>query len=210
KGAVPPSGITGATFLDGRLFVAGTEGDKKFEVWSIDLTDGSRRLEIERDVIGESEGLDNFDAAGGTLHWLIQPFTLSGRPPTYPPNEATLLHFVPGSGPGPGPGPGPGSAHTKLRLRVTPSRVRAGERVRSFVARVVTGDGRTVKGARVTLAGHAAKTGAGGRVGMKLRLRTPGKYLAQATRTGMQPGRRTVHALGRRAGKRVVTPPPAG
>src|SRR5215211_4231117 len=37
RGAVPPTGITGATFHAGRLFVAGQDGDL-FQVWSIDLT----------------------------------------------------------------------------------------------------------------------------------------------------------------------------
>src|SRR5215212_3754867 len=92
--AVPPSGITGATFYNGRLYLAGSEGDTKFEVWSVDLSDGSRRLEIEREIVGESEGLDTFDAAGGTLHWLVQPFNTVGTP-TYEPNNATLLHFQP-------------------------------------------------------------------------------------------------------------------
>ena len=92
-GAVPPSGVTGATFYNGRLFLAGSQGDT-FQVWSVDLTDGSRRLEIERTVIGESEGLDTFNAAGGVLHWLIGPYNEEG-PPTYGADHTTLLHFKP-------------------------------------------------------------------------------------------------------------------
>jgi hypothetical protein len=90
--AVPPSGITGATFIDGRLFVAG-QGGGPFRVWSIDLADGSRRLEIERAIVGESEGLVTARIKGGTLHWLIQPFNPEGRPPTYSPDKATLVSF---------------------------------------------------------------------------------------------------------------------
>jgi hypothetical protein len=93
RGAVPPSGVTGATFHAGRLFVAGQDGDR-FQVWSIDLTTGTRRLEIERTIVGESEGLDAVDALGGVLHWQVQPWNTSG-PPTYPPLNGTLLHFVP-------------------------------------------------------------------------------------------------------------------
>ena len=52
----PPSGITGATFIGERLFVAG-QGGGPFRVWSIDLATGARRLEIERRIVGESEGL---------------------------------------------------------------------------------------------------------------------------------------------------------
>ena len=91
-GAVPPSGITGAAFYGGRLFVAGQDGDT-FQVWSIDLADGSRQLEIERQVVGESEGLAVVDALGGVLHWQIQPYNEEGLP-TYG-IKGTLLNFVP-------------------------------------------------------------------------------------------------------------------
>jgi hypothetical protein len=92
RGAVPPTGITGATFHAGRLLVAGQDGDL-FQVWSIDLATGSRQLEIERTIVGESEGLDIADALGGLLHWQIQPYNEQGVP-TYPPLNGTLLHFA--------------------------------------------------------------------------------------------------------------------
>jgi hypothetical protein len=94
-GAVPPSGITGAAFVGRRLYVAGTEGETTFQVWSINLRTGSRRLEIEREVVGESEGLAVARVLGGTLHWIITPFTTTGRPPTYGSGHNTLLSFVP-------------------------------------------------------------------------------------------------------------------
>jgi hypothetical protein len=94
KGAVPPSGITGGTFYEGRLYVAGENAPQQFQVWSIDLTTGKSRLEIERTVVGESEGLDVFDSLGGVLHWQIQPYNTKG-PPTYGIANGTLLHFVP-------------------------------------------------------------------------------------------------------------------
>ncbi len=96
RNAVPATGITGATFHGGRLFVAGQDGDL-FQVWSIDLATGSRQLEIERTVVGESEGLDEVDALGGLLHWQIQPYNEQGLP-TYPPLNGTLLHFAPAAG----------------------------------------------------------------------------------------------------------------
>jgi hypothetical protein len=95
RNAVPPTGITGATFRDGRLLVAGQDGDL-FQVWSIDLATGSRQLEIERTIVGESEGLDIAAALGGLLHWQIQPYNEQGLP-TYPPLNGTLLHFAPAS-----------------------------------------------------------------------------------------------------------------
>jgi hypothetical protein len=191
RGAVPPSGITGATFFRGRLFVAGSQG-RRFQVWSIDLATGSRRFEIEREVVGESEGLDTFSAAGGVLHWLIQPFNTEG-PPTYGADQATLLHFVPGAAP----------ARTRarrgaarLRLRVKPRRVRAGRRVR-FRFTVWRPGGRKVRGAVVTMAGFRARTNRRGHATLRVRLRSPGTYAVRASRRGLRPGRSTVRATGR-------------
>jgi hypothetical protein len=96
SGAVPPSGITGATFYGGRLFVAGQDGDV-FQVWSIDLASGARQLEIEREIVGEAEGLATVNALGGVLHWQIQPYNTEG-PPTHGVANGTLLHFVPAAG----------------------------------------------------------------------------------------------------------------
>jgi hypothetical protein len=93
-GAVPPSGITGATFEGERLLVAGQDGGGPFQVWSIDLTTGARQLEIERTIIGESEGLDTSDVLGAHLHWLIQPYNEQNIP-TYGVTNGTLLNFVP-------------------------------------------------------------------------------------------------------------------
>src|SRR3954454_3043304 len=99
KGAVPPTGITGATFVDGRMLVAGQNG-KTFRVYSIDLAPGARELEIERTIVGESEGLVTAAAKGGTLSWLIQPFNPEGNPPTYSPDRATLVSFARRAGAG--------------------------------------------------------------------------------------------------------------
>ena len=92
-GAVPPSGVTGATFYHGRLFLAGQDNGP-FSVWSVDVDTGDARLEIQKDIFGESEGLDTFDGLGGVLHWQIEPFTVRG-PPTYGPGAGALVHFVP-------------------------------------------------------------------------------------------------------------------
>ena len=91
ENAVPPLGITGATFDKHRLLLAGGRGTL-FQVWSVDLTDGSRELEIEKTVVGESEGLDMVKTLDGELHWLITPFLTGGLPPTYG-NTSALVHF---------------------------------------------------------------------------------------------------------------------
>jgi hypothetical protein len=96
-GAVPPSGVTGATFYGDRLFVAGQDAGP-FQVWSIDVNTGERRLEIEREIAGESEGLDVFDGLGGVLHWQIGWITFRG-PPTYGQGHTALVHFVPANRP---------------------------------------------------------------------------------------------------------------
>ncbi len=122
RGAVPPSGITGATFIDGRMYVAG-QGGGPFRVYSIDLADGSHRLEIERRIAGESEGLVTAALKGGTLSWLIQPFTTEGETPTYDPDKATLLSFralgggASARGGGPAAGDGAGLAPSIRFLR---------------------------------------------------------------------------------------------
>ena len=135
-GAVPPSGITGATFVGGRLFVAG-QGGGPFRVWSIDLTTGARVLEAERDIAGESEGLATASVNGGTLQWLIAPFDPQGRPPTYGAGHSTLLSFRPGP---PDPPPPPAAPVTPAATPSPPSpagspRVRLLKRSRATVLR---------------------------------------------------------------------------
>jgi hypothetical protein len=96
-GAVPPSGVTGATFYEGRLFLAGQDNGP-FRVWSIDTDTGERRLEIEKTISGESEGLDTFDGLGGVLHWQIAVLSFTG-PPTYGSGHNALVHFAPANQP---------------------------------------------------------------------------------------------------------------
>jgi hypothetical protein len=93
-GKVPPSGITGATFYRGRLLLAG-QNTGPFQVWSVDTDSGRRRLEIERFVVGESEGLDVVRTLGGLLHWQVTPLRTSGRFPTFGIGHSALMHFRP-------------------------------------------------------------------------------------------------------------------
>jgi hypothetical protein len=81
RNAFPDSEATGAAFYRGRLFSAHYRGPL-FQLWSLDPTTGRRRLEFERVVGGESEGLAALRARGGELHWLINPRAL-GRDPTF-------------------------------------------------------------------------------------------------------------------------------
>ena len=93
-GKVPPSGITGAAFHRGRLLLAG-QGRGPFQIWSIDTRTGGRRLEVQRRVLGESEGLDVARAFGGLLHWQVTPMRTGRRTPTFGYGHSALMNFVP-------------------------------------------------------------------------------------------------------------------
>jgi hypothetical protein len=95
RGAVPDHGITGAAFYRGRLFLAGQDEDR-MRVTSVDLRTGDSRLEIERTIVGESEGLDVSPVLGGVLHWLIAPIPQGDNPnPTFGRGHSALVQFVP-------------------------------------------------------------------------------------------------------------------
>jgi hypothetical protein len=91
--AFPFGQATGAAFHRGRLLVAEYE-QTLFRVWRIDTTTGRRRLEIERRIAGESEGLAGVNIYGGELQWQIMPVSF-GRPPTYGAGRGALLSFAP-------------------------------------------------------------------------------------------------------------------
>ena len=107
--------MTGAAYFRGRLYVAKSVGNGSgnpdtFQVWSLDPNAGSQgavaatlRLEIERTIAGESEGLDFTGAFGGVLQWQVMPVPSSPQAPTYPPGQGSLLTFVPRTGPATGP-----------------------------------------------------------------------------------------------------------
>jgi hypothetical protein len=183
-GAVPPTGVTGAAFYGERLLLAGQD-DTRFQVWSVDLATGARRLEIERTIVGESEGLDTVDALGGALHWIVTPVDPAGRPPTYPPPGNRLLHFVPTGTP------------ARMRVALSPRTIVRGRRTRVLVT--VVARGAPVAGADVRVRGQAKRTGAAGAATFALRIGRPGRYRVRATRADLRPGRATLRVI-RRAG----------
>jgi hypothetical protein len=164
KGAVPPTGITGAVFRGDRLLVA-SEADGVYRVWSVDPRSGERRLELKLRICGESEGLDLVPTLGGTLHWLIAPFD-PGCSPTFGPTSA-LLHFVPARG------------QRRLKVQITDTAV--GElpgRVRATVR--ITSRGQPVRRARVSFAGASDRTNRRGLASISRRLELPGRFRALA------------------------------
>ena len=161
-GAVPPSGISGAAFYGDRLLVAG-RATGGFEVTSIDLATGARRLEIQRPAELEPEGLDVVDALGGVLHWIVRPSSGQGN---------VLLHYAPTAPLG------------RLRLAVRPSVLAAGRRTR--VRFRATHAGRPVAGAVVRAARRWVRTGAAGTARMTLRLPRSGRLRAIATRADLR------------------------
>jgi hypothetical protein len=114
---VTPMQISGATFFDGRLYVAtqgptDDDGSSVFRLWSLEVDTCSvisgcdRRLEIEQRIVGESEGLETTCAFGGVLHWLVAPNnddkvvpTFWGEPYLHL-GRSTLMTFAPSDGEG--------------------------------------------------------------------------------------------------------------
>ena len=174
-GAVPPSGVTGAAFRGGRLLLAGAQGTT-YQVWSVDLATGKRRLEVElKKVQGEAEGLHITSLLGGTLHFLVAPLAVK---PTFGPSVG-LLHFTPGSRKG---------------LRVSASATRRGT-PRPRVKLRVTRRGSPVEAARVSIAGARGRTNSNGAATLWPALSVPGHFAAVA-RKGRLGGRSGFLALG--------------
>ena len=165
-GAVPPSGVTGAAFKGGRLFLAGAQGTT-YQVWSVNLATGTRRLELElKGVEGEAEGLHVTPLLGGTLHFLVAPLAAK---PTFGPSVG-LLHFTPAGRPG---------------LRVSASATRRGTH-RPRVRIRVTRRGRPVVGAKVSIAGARARTNAKGATTLWPALDAPGSFAAVGRMSGLE------------------------
>ncbi|HEU0024234.1 MAG TPA: hypothetical protein VFQ12_06365 [Thermoleophilaceae bacterium] len=171
-GAVPPSGITGAVFVGGRLLLAG-EG-RRYQVWSVNTRTGGRRIEFETEMCGEAEGLDTIPTLGGRLHWLLSP--IDDCELTYGPSSA-LVHFVRKPG------------KPRLKVRIVSARLVAG-RGRARVRVRVTRHGKPVRRARVGFAGANGRTSRRGLVTVWPPLSLPGRYkaLARAGRSyGLSP-----------------------
>jgi hypothetical protein len=163
-GAVPPSGVTGAVFHRGRLFLAGETGGTH-QIWSVDTDSGRRRLELETSLCGEAEGLDAVSTLGGRLHWLIAPFD-PGCELTYGPTGA-LLHLL--------------RRPYRERFEVEVLSVAGATAPGSFAATVrVTRRGRPVRGARVRFAGNASRTAKNGLATIAVTLELPGRFAALA------------------------------
>jgi hypothetical protein len=187
RGAVPPSGVTGAAFYHGRLLLAGQDGGA-LQVWSVDVTGAApRRLELELpNVSAESEGLDVLDARGGVLHWLLSPIAPGGKPPTYGTGHSELLTFVP-------------TADARLRVRATPATVQTGRTttISATVTLRYAGRVHTVAGARVRAAGVHALTGSDGRVRLRVRRTQPGTLRVTATKQRLLAGRAALRVVRR-------------
>ena len=165
-GAVPPTGVTGAAFYGERLMLAG-QRDIDFEVWSVDLVTGQRRLEIRRGAIGESEGLDVSEGLEGVLHWIITPFDALGRPPTYGPGANALLHFMPRG--------------TRPKLRLAVETIPAGRR--ATLRCTASSGGDPVAGAIVRVGEDWARTDARGIARLTVR---PGRVTVTASRPDLR------------------------
>jgi hypothetical protein len=176
-GAVPKSGITGAAFYRGRLFLAGAQ-DTTYQIWSVDVATGARRLELElRNVQGEAEGLVQVPLLGSRIHFLVAPLATK---PTFGPTVG-LLHFTAGRWTGRG-----------LSVSATASRQRS---LRPRVTVTVKRAGRLVEGATVSVAGFRARTNARGRALVKPVLGLPSSFAAMAQK-GSRRGRSRLMRFG--------------
>lgn len=196
-GARPPSGITGASFApDGRFFVAGQDAPEGFQVWTIDLETGARELQIEKEIVGESEGIEFFEGLGGELHWMIQPYNQENVP-TYGVSNGTLLHFVPKGGRPPAPGVGPAARPAKISPAASPRHIRSGRATRMrFTARApIAGRMEPVNGAKVTFGGRSATTDRNGRASMTVTIGRAAVHRARFTRADLRPGKANVRVL---------------
>jgi hypothetical protein len=169
-GVVPPSGVTGAAFVSGRLFVAGAVGNL-LQVRSVDLTGKTpTRTEIELPgVKAESEGLDLVDMRGGTLHWLLSPI-VDGNDPTYGNGHTELLTFLP-------------AAEARLHLKA----VRSGRGAVITVTSVYSGRAHTVAGAVVHAGAAKATTSAKGIA--RFKRVSSGAVAIRATKLALTSGR---------------------
>jgi hypothetical protein len=184
-GAVPPSGVTGAAFDRGRLLLAGAQGTT-YQVWSVDVATGTRRLELElKGVQGEAEGLTQTPLLGGRLHFLVAP--LAARP-TFGPTVG-LLHFTTGRWAGRG-------LTVKARAKSANDR-------RPTVSVAVTRARKPVSGAVVDVAGVRAETNERGRARVKLALGAPGSFAALAHKARLR-GRSKFVRLGDVAASRAA------
>jgi hypothetical protein len=165
-GAVPPSGVTGAVFQDGKLLLAG-EANGVAQIWAVNTDTGQRELELETRFCGESEGLDVIPTLGGELHWLISPFDPECQL-TYGPSSA-LLHFL------------PRPAHERFDVEVTHTETGAlpGE-VRATVR--ATREGHPLRQAPVSFAGGLARTDKNGTATVRTTLELPGRFKALVQR----------------------------
>lgn len=165
-GAVPATGVTGAAFWAGRLLLAGQSGTS-FQVWSVDTSTGTNRLEIERTISGESEGLDLVPNHGGLLQWSVMPIGSGGVPPTW--TQAMMLSFRPTPAP-------------SLTIQASASSLRRG--LSRSVRFTVSADGGPVAFAKVSASGISAWTDRSGSATLNLRPRIAKPLRVAATLAG--------------------------
>ncbi len=194
KGAVPPSGVTGAVFRgDHTLLLAGSDGETD-QVWAVNTDNGKRRLVIQRRICGESEGLDVIPTQGGNVHWLIAPSD-SGCELSFGPTSA-LLHFARSRG----------NRRYGVEANVTGGEVPGRVDVEVHVTR---GDGKPLSNAHVTFATAKGRTDGHGVVDLSAPLELPGRFKAVVRKHGRWGASGLIQA-GRCSGRRSGRSPRAG
>ena len=158
--------------------------------------DPASGAEITRLSLG-APAFGGMSATGGALYVSVGTGPLP-EPAPQQDGAGSIVAFGDTSRSGGGPGPGkpkPPQARKRLRLKVTPRRVRTGQRV-AIRFRVTRGS-RGVALARVRFAGRTLATGRRGRATLRLRFRHPAVRRAWARKRGFVAGRARVRVVSR-------------
>jgi hypothetical protein len=174
-GAVPPGGVSGAAVYANRLYISGGEGPTQ-TIHSVDLSTGSARLEYERAVNQEPEGVDAGPYSGGFLHWGLAN-TLEGF-------AGTVVHLLAKGSP--------------IGFDLSTGAVRAGRRS-AVGGEVFAMVGRTrihvpLGGVRVRLGNASAVSDSNGHVSFTVTL-ARGGYRATASYKGLRTGVAKLRAI---------------
>ena len=148
-GAVPPSGVTGAVFYRGRLFLAGQDAGA-LQLWSVDVSGATRAAcwsSSCRAWRPSPRASTSSTRAEGCCTGCCRPSRRAAEP-TYGTGHSELLTFV-------------AAADARLRVRVAPAHVVAGRATRVTVTVTERYSGRVhrVSGARVALGAGARADG---------------------------------------------------
>ena len=170
-----PEGAGGAAVMGNRIYLSQLVNNVD-RVISMDLGTGASQTEIEIPGNLEQEGLDFGPYIDGFLHWELVPG--AGL------SNTQLLNFV--------------AKGARLQLKLNRTRIRATTKTAVTGTATVVSNGHSIplRGVQLRLGGHNARTNAGGRATVKVKL-TRGRHRAQAVYRGLKTASKTISATSR-------------